>query len=142
MNAQLETIEGGWSAAYQIELNDPVKIAKNMWEIRGDAAEDEAFENIIENNSLKEKQRFIHSTYEQVKSRLLSLASQRGYHDARFIKHNVEIDVAENTADIEVIFDSGKRYEYGQVTFEQDILDDELLHRFVPFEHRNSVNYK
>ena len=30
VNAQLETIEGGWSAAYQIELNDPVKIAKNM----------------------------------------------------------------------------------------------------------------
>lgn len=134
VNAQLETVDGGWSADYQIELNDPVQIAKNMWKIQGDAAEDKAFEKIAENNSLKEKQRFIHSNYEQVKSRLLSLASQRGYHDARFLKHNVEIDIAANTADIEVVFDSGKRYQYGQVTFEQDILDDELLHRFVPFE--------
>ncbi|MCP1340624.1 autotransporter assembly complex protein TamA [Idiomarina sp. M1R2S28] len=134
VNAQLETVDGGWSAAYQIELNDPVQIAKNIWEIQGDAAEDKVFDNIVDNSNLKEKQRFIHSNYEQVKSRLLSLASQRGYHDARFIKHNVEIDIAENTADIEVVFDSGKRYQYGQVTFEQDILDDELLHRFVPFE--------
>ncbi|MFP3701793.1 POTRA domain-containing protein, partial [Burkholderia sp. SIMBA_013] len=81
---------------------------------------DKTFDKIIENNSLKEEQRFIHSNYEQVKSRLLSLASQRGYHDARFLKHNVEIDIAENTADIEVVFDSGKRYQYGQVIFEQD----------------------
>ncbi|MGM0630905.1 MAG: autotransporter assembly complex protein TamA [Pseudomonadota bacterium] len=134
VNAQLETVDYGWSASYQVTLNEPVRISRNSWEVQGDAAEDKVFKKVIESSNLKEQQRFIHSDYESVKSRLLSLASQRGYHDARFLEHNVEIDVEKNTAEIDVVFDSGKRYRYGQITFEQDILDDELLQRYVPFE--------
>jgi len=135
VNAQLENIEGGWVASYQIKLNDPVQIAQSTWTIQGDASDDKAFDNILENRNIRPQERFIHSNYEQAKSKLLSLASQRGYHKAQFKKHSVEIDIAENTANIEVIFDSGQRYQYGAVTFEQDILDDELLQRFVPFEY-------
>lgn len=140
VNAQLETVDYGWSASYQINLNNPVRISENRWVIQGDAADDKIFNTIIENSGLKKNQRFVHSTYEQVKSRLLSLATQRGYHDARFLKHSVVIDVEKNVADIEVIFDSGKRYNYGEITFEQDILNDELMQRYVPFEQGENYN--
>ncbi|MCA1768213.1 MAG: outer membrane protein assembly factor, partial [Idiomarina sp.] len=140
VNAQLETVAYGWSASYQVTLNDPVKISASHWEIQGDAVDDKTFNAIFENTNLKQDQRFIHSNYEQAKSRLLSLASQRGYHDARFLKHNVEIDVEQNTAEINVVFDSGQRYRYGKITFEQDILDDELLQRYVPFEQGEGYN--
>ena len=140
VNAQLETVDYGWSASYQVSLNEPVRISQNSWKIKGDATDDEAFRKVIESSNLKEQERFIHSHYESVKSRLLSLASQRGYHDARFIEHNVEIDVEKNTAAINVVFDSGQRYKYGQITFEQDILDDELLQRYVPFEQGEGYN--
>ena len=140
VNAQLETVDYGWSASYQVTLNDPVKISASRWEIQGDAADDKTFNTIIDKTDLKQEQRFIHSNYEQAKSRLLSLASQRGYHDARFVKHNVEIDVEQNTAEINVVFDSGQRYRYGKITFEQDILDDELLQRYVPFEQGEGYN--
>ena len=115
-------------------LNEPVRITKNSWIINGDASDDDVFLALLKNSDLKENQRFIHSQYEALKSRFLSLASRRGYHDAHFNKHDVEIDVDKNTANIDVIFESGQRYRFGSVTFEQDILNDDLLQRFVPFE--------
>ncbi|MDV6317123.1 autotransporter assembly complex family protein [Idiomarina sp. HP20-50] len=135
VNAQLETVDYGWSASYQVNLNEPVIISENNWEINGDAANDAVFRNVIEKSNLDKGQRFIHSAYEKVKSRLLSLAVQRGYHDANFVKSRVEIDVDKNSAEIEVIFDSGPRYKFGEVTFEQDILDNDLLERYVPFDY-------
>jgi translocation and assembly module TamA len=134
VNAQLESVESGWVASYEVVLNEPVRITKNSWIINGDASDDDVFLALLKNSDLKENQRFIHSQYEALKSRFLSLASRRGYHDAHFSRHDVEIDVDKNAANIDVIFESGQRYKFGSVTFEQDILNDDLLQRFVPFE--------
>lgn len=142
VNAQLEKVDSGWSASYQIDLNEPVTISENNWEINGDAADDPVFRRVIEKSNLDKRQRFIHTTYENVKSRLLSLAIQRGYHDAYFAKHRVEIDVDKSTAEIHVVFDSGQRYKFGHVTFEQDILDNDLLERYVPFDYGEGYSTK
>ncbi|RXS42152.1 outer membrane protein assembly factor [Idiomarina sp. 29L] len=134
VNAQLESVEDGWIASYDVVLNEPVRIATNNWAIKGDAKDDARFQSLLDGSKLKPEHRFIHQEYEELKSRLLSLASRRGYHDARFEKHDVIIDVDQNTANIDVVFESGRRYQFGPVNFEQDILNDELLQRYVPFK--------
>lgn len=140
VNAQLESTKSDWIASYEVTLNDPVRIAQNHWLIKGDASNDPYFQSILDSSKVKPGQRFIHSNYEELKSRLLSLASRRGYYDAKFTKHEVEIDVKANTADIDVIFNSAKRYRFGKVTFTQDILNNELLQRFVSFEQGDGYN--
>lgn len=140
VDPQLEASDDNWSATYKVTLNTPVTIEQARWDIQGDASDDDVFQSIIQHSNLAQGNRFVHSDYEQVKSRLLSLASQRGYHDAKLIKHNVVIDIAANTANIDVLFDSGRRYQYGDVIFEQQILEPDLLQRFVPFQKGDHYN--
>ncbi len=130
----LRSPDGGgsaWVASYRVSPGDPVVIKGVTYQIEGEAREDGGFPQRF---ALADGDVLRHADWESAKQSLLLAAAGRGYLDARIVNSRVLVDRDLNTAAVEVLFDSGPRYYFGPVTFEQDFLDPTLLQRFVRLE--------
>lgn len=122
------------SVTYRVTLNQPVHINQVHVQVEGEAESDEAFAKLIADNPLKKGDQLEHLVYEQYKTRLEALAGARGYFESRFAKSTIYVDPKTNTADIELLFDSGPRYRFGAVEYSETPLDKDLLERFAEFK--------
>ena len=127
-----------WQATYIINPGPPITIGEFNFVISKEMGEDEEFQSLIKNFPLHTGDVFNHVDYENIKSDLARLASDRGYFNARFIEHRIDIDLDAYVANINLNYDGGPRYHFGEVSLQQDVLDTELIQRYIPFE-RGSV---
>ncbi|MDQ3268962.1 MAG: autotransporter assembly complex protein TamA [Pseudomonadota bacterium] len=77
---------------------------------------------------------FHHQVYEASKTRISRRLAERGYFDADFASRRVEVTRAERAADIDLVWESGSRYDMGPITFEQTpntIIREDLLEQLV-----------
>lgn len=118
----------------QVTPGEQVRVSTVELEMLGEAQQDQVFEAALQQLPLKPGQPLNHGDYEAAKQALQNLALRRGYFDARFSRHQVLVDAAENTADIKLSFDSGGRYRIGEIRFPQTLFDRDLLVKMVPFE--------
>jgi len=72
-----------------------------------------------------------HADYEQAKNDLELFASRYGFFDAAFKRRSLAIDRRRNRAEIQLHFDSGPRYRFGQVEIESRTLGEKLLRKFL-----------
>jgi translocation and assembly module TamA len=71
--------------------------------------------------------------YKQAKQQLLAEVIERGYLDARYLEHELKVDLQAYTASIKLYLETGMRLRFGEVRMRQDVLNPEFLARFVPF---------
>lgn len=99
-----------------VTLGKPVKLEQVDVQITGQAQGDPQFEKL--NQTLpKPGTQLNHETYEDYKSNLQKLARQRGYFDAEFSVHRLEVMPSTHQAWWRLYFDSGERYRYGEINF-------------------------
>jgi len=123
-----------WHIRYNIDPGPPLLVAEFNFKLIGEIKDDEKFQTFIQNPPLHKGDIFNHVIYEDFKSSLAKLASIRGYFGARFIEHRVEIDIDAYEARIQLSYEGLARYHFGEVQLDQDIIDPELLRRYIPFE--------
>lgn len=123
-----------WLASYVIDTGPGIPITEFNLNVGGEAGEDPAFKELIGKIAMKPGDIFVHPVYESVKSKLSGLASERGYVQAGFTTTRVEIDLKAYGARVYLDFDSGPRYSFGEVSLDQDVLEPELLQRYIPFQ--------
>jgi translocation and assembly module TamA len=123
-----------WQATYTIDAGPPLPIAAFNFKLSEEMAGDEKFQKLVEQKAPSKGQTFSHIRYEEFKSSLARLAAERGYFNAHFSEHRVEIDLDTYQASVWLTYEGGPRYRFGEVKLHQDILDAELLQRYVPFE--------
>lgn len=123
-----------WQASYIIEPGPALRIGEFNFSISEEMSKDSEFVTLIENFALHKGDIFNHIEYENIKSSLARLASERGYFEARFIEHRVEIDLDVYEARIQLNYSGGPRYRFGQVQIKQDVLNNELLERYITFK--------
>ncbi|MES0874801.1 autotransporter assembly complex protein TamA [Sinimarinibacterium thermocellulolyticum] len=75
-----------------------------------------------------------HTRYDDAKKALSSAAYARGYLDARFTRAQMRVLADENLARILLHFDTGRRYRFGAVSIEQEVLDADVVERYVTIE--------
>ncbi len=76
-----------------------------------------------------------HGDYEAVKGRIESQAARFGYFAGRFVQQRILVDPVAGHADIELIYQSGERHRFGEITFTGEYpFEDQLLRRMLPFE--------
>ena len=129
-----------WQAIYDIEPGPPLLIAKFDFITSESIKNDAEFQALIQDFSLQQGDIFSHVKYENIKISLVKLAAERGYFDARFVEHRVEIDLDAYEARISLHYDAGIHYLFGDVRLEQDVIDPGLLSRYVPFERGDPYN--
>ena len=125
--------DGSWEAIYKVNPGPPLPINSVDFQIIGEGAQDPEFKKLENNMALVPGNTLKHNVYENFKTRLSRMAIERGYFDARFVDHHINVDLQAYHADISLHFDTGTRYHFGPLYFRQDQLDIELLRKFAPF---------
>ncbi|MGB5397043.1 MAG: autotransporter assembly complex family protein, partial [Gammaproteobacteria bacterium] len=123
-----------WKASYQIDPGPALRIAELNITISELMRNDPEFETLLSKLPLHKGDVFDHLLYEKIKSSLARLAAERGYFNAQFVEHRVEIDLDAYEARVFLNYEGNVRYRFGEVTLQQDVLDDDLLRRYIPFE--------
>jgi translocation and assembly module TamA len=72
-----------------------------------------------------------HSQYEKMKSRIESLALERGYLKGTFTEKKLIIDKQLNQAQIKLVFAAGKRMIFGKIVVKQNFLNPELVEKYI-----------
>lgn len=132
----LQQIEGSWIAKYDVTAGERIPVGSLDIQLIGAGLEDPEFIAAINKSPLKLATPFLHSDYEDLKKHFQVLASQRGYFDAKLVKNQIQINLAQYKAHIKLHFKTGKRYKLGEVNFKQDKpwLDDSFLNKYVDIE--------
>ena len=130
---ELEPVQGEWALSAEIEPGPRVVVRTLNIRTTGAAAEDEAFERLLERLPLASGQGLDHGDYQSSKRALRNLAIERGYFDYQFSQAELAVDVGGGWADINLELDSGERYTLGEVGFTEVPLRPSFLQRLVPF---------
>ncbi|XOV82378.1 MAG: autotransporter assembly complex family protein [bacterium] len=99
--------------------------------VQGQASELPEIRNVLQNSPLVAGQALNHPQYDSLKASLQTTAYRAGFLDARFKVAEVKVYPLQEIADISLSLQSGRRYYFGEVQIEQDILEAGFVQRFV-----------
>ncbi|WP_305420458.1 autotransporter assembly complex protein TamA [Photobacterium leiognathi] len=116
-----------------VEQGPRTHISKSNLNITGDAKDDPAFMSLVKDSGLGIGEPLNQGKYEAFKSSLTSLAVRRGYFDAELTKSTLEIVPSRNEAFVTIDFNSGRRYTFGETTFQGSQIDDNRLRSMIPY---------
>lgn len=137
-----QTSDDQWQASYRVDPGPPIPIGEFDFAISKEMGQDTEFQRLIDKIPLHKGGNFNHLDYERTKSDLALLATERGYVDARFTEHRVVIDLEVYEARIALHYEGGRRYRFGAVQLKQDLLEPQLLQRYIPFEQGSPYRYE
>jgi translocation and assembly module TamA len=123
-----------WYANYQISPGPPLRITLLEVSVQDPRKKDPPIEKSIADFPLHQGDIFSSERYEHAKQLLLATAIGQGYLSAYFSKHTVLINRKSYTARITLTLNKGPRYYFGPIIFQQSILKDNLLRRYIPFK--------
>jgi translocation and assembly module TamA len=131
-----------WQATFAVQLGEPVRVRALDVRVTGEAENDAAFTAATAEAGLVVGEPLNHGAYERLKRRWSQLALERGYADARLAANRIDIYPEERAADIALHFDSGPRYRFGAIEFQQDVLREDLVRSYMalsrgdPYDNR------
>jgi translocation and assembly module TamA len=116
-----------------VQPGEPVRVRQSHVAIEGAGARDGALREELDAFVPTVGAVFDQGVYEASKTRISRRLASRGYFDADFARHTVEVTRAERAADIDLAWASGARYAMGEPTFTQapPIIRASLLDKLV-----------
>ena len=114
-----------------IKMGPPIRIASVNVEIAGPGATDREIKSWRRAWPLGEGAILDQSVWETEKLNAIEAAHSRGYLEAEFTQHRLEIDLDRNTADLGLKLDTGRRYMMGDVEYSGHELKDGIL-EYIP----------
>ncbi len=133
ISSQLDTTRSTWVARYQVDPGPAMLLSRVDVRISGEGASDAALQQGVADYPLTVGDTLRHAEYDQGKLVLASLAAERGYLDAAFDTAQLRIDPNAYSAEIVLHLITGPRFNFGPVTFHQEIVDPSLLEGHVTF---------
>ena len=119
-----------WQASFTVTPGKPVILRNVSITIENGEIQNVELEKVIQGCSLTPGDVLNHATYESCRRSLSHAAEKRGYFSAKFLERRIDVYPEQYIADITLHFIPGKRYVFGAVTFQQDVLDPELVNQF------------
>ena len=117
-----------------VDKGEPVRVRNSHIELAGWAEDDRYLQRDIAAFTPAVGQVFDHTQYEASKVRITRRLAERGYFDADFVRRRVEVTRAEHAADIDLAWDSGRRYDMGPVRFTYEYFEPGLFDPLVYWE--------
>ena len=124
----------------EVTPNLPVKIKSQQIDFTGAGENQPQFKIIPLIPEQDVGDNFNHGLYEQTKLRIASAALDNGYFDAYWRLHDVKVSLPDNTADINLKYETGERYQLGAVEFRMSDptkplpLDMDILNSLAPWQ--------
>ena len=123
-----------WSLEINVKPGPRTHLQEVDVAISGEAAEDKAFHSLLKQNPLQVGAGLHHGDYDSFKAQLQSLGNERGYFEASLAKHQMDIDSQESQARVVLHYNSGERFNFGAVQFDEFPLNHRILSQLLPFE--------
>ncbi len=102
--------------------------------LQGEGEKDPEFEKIKQNFPIKVGSPLVHKNYSSGKNQFESLALSRGYFDAKYTKSALKVDVEKSQAAIELVYQTGPRYQFGELRMPEDLKARELIENVRTFK--------
>jgi translocation and assembly module TamA len=125
---------GNWRVNVDIDPGQPVLMDHVDVRVTGPGEKDVLFERIISNLPLRPGRRLSHASYERIKGDLQRTAANYGYLDAKLTRNELRVDPEHHKADALLEIETGARYRFGTTTIEQDVIDNDLVRRYMRYE--------
>lgn len=120
-----------WQLSILLTPREQVKITEYNLIIRDDGAQGDIFKELYDNPDIRVGDNLHHGRYENFKNRISTLATSHGYFDGHFDVARVTVNAAENSANVELIYNTGTRYRIGEINMTHNILSRDFLDNFL-----------
>lgn len=105
------------------DLGEPITVTGRVVDIRGQAKDLPVFQHMQTEAKPQLGSVLNQGEYEASKATMVSTLLALGFFDGQWLNHSIEIVLPDNTADVELIYDSGERYYFGDVVFATVLAD-------------------
>ena len=125
--------QGTVAVLIRVDPGEPVRVRNADIAIIGEGNDDRYLQRDLDNFLPGEGSILNHVDYETSKTRISRRLTERGYFDADFSSRRVEVTRADAAADIDLVWNSGQRYDMGPTTIEQDpqIIRPDILENLI-----------
>ncbi len=124
----------GWQAKFTVERGPPVIVRSTRVEVNGEGKEQRRVAAAVQDFVPREGARLDHATYEASKAVIESSLRGSGFLDAKSTERRVTVHADEHAADVDLRYESGPRYKFGDVRFAGDVpFPESFLEDFVPW---------
>ena len=124
----------GWVAKFSVTPGKATIVRDSRVEVLGEGAERRRVKGALEGFAPRIGERLDHATYEASKSVIDSSLRGSGYLDAKITRRRVTVVPEETSANIDLAWESGPRYRFGDVRFSGDApFSENFLRKFVPW---------
>jgi translocation and assembly module TamA len=125
----------GWTARFDVAPGNPAIVREERVEVAGEGKEQRRVAEAVTAFVPKVGERFDHATYEASKAIVDTSLRGAGFLDAKYTSRRVVVRPEEQSAAIDLTWESGPRYRFGPVRFAGDApFPEEFLHEFVSWE--------
>ena len=131
-----------WTARYRIDPGPPILVDSVLVVVTGDGAKDAKYQKLIRDFPLHKGSVLLHPTYEAAKRAFETVAAEGGYLDASFTESQIYVDLERYADSVTVRFDTGLRHYFGDVAFDHDVLQRDLLVRFATFRRGDVFDFR
>lgn len=131
VTAVLDHEENLWRAEYAVDAGPETLLRSVEVALDGEGKEQIELVDLIKEAALASGQRLNHSSYENLKDALRRDAYSLGYLDGKYTQNRIEIFSAKQLADLSLVFDTGPRYYFGEISIEQGVLSQAFIDKFV-----------
>ena len=128
---QLTTGDTCWQANIEISPGQPVRLRHVSIEIDMGDSHDAELDKVVNECALLVGDVLQHAVYVSCRRSIARVAKSRGYFSGEFTARRIDVFPQEHAADIHLHFKTGPRYVFGTITFDQSVLDPDMIHRFV-----------
>lgn len=134
ITGQLEKGKESWTALYEIVPGPPVVVGESEALASGPGQENLRINGALKDFALQRGDVLDQELYEKEKKRLVNVAYEEGFLDAKFSEKKVIVDSGENTASIRLILATGPQYTFGETHCTQEVLTSNLFERYLPYK--------
>lgn len=130
----IDKSQSEWRLSIVVSPNAPTLLSSVTIRLSGEARDEEAFQSLLSSTSVVAGAKLNHGEYEDFKRSLQNLGQRLGYFDAEFSVHSIEVDAQSNSASVELEYVSGERYRFGELRFDNEQVDGELVDNLRTFQ--------
>lgn len=140
---QSELVTGkSWTARYTVEAGPPILLDSVLVDVTGEGENDPRYQKIVRDYPLHKGSVLLHPSYDLAKASFETAAAEGGYLDARFLASRIDVDLQRYAAAIVIRYDTGPRHYFGPVSFDNDIIKERMLERFVDFRPGDVFDFR
>lgn len=97
----------------------------------GEGKDNPAFQKVLSQLPIKQGTPVHHGHYEQAKKQIQQVALSQGYFDGTFTEHQLEVDRENNTAIVRLVYETGERYRFGEISLSDTPLSKDAVRRYL-----------